>query len=149
MQRTINPDTQSLIDEWSPAIVEYLGNLGERTWPLKKIRHKPFKKPEIVVRHLVEGPEQRGEKIMWAVSHTLMPSSFSPSGILEEGQRAYWLITLEVAVPVRFTITGNEEITGILELQALEAAFKQAKESGPLVESFYGNKGPLSHTKNV
>ena len=149
MEDTIKSDTQSLIDEWSAIIIDQLNQLGETAWPPKKLKHGLLAKPEIIARYLVEGPVLQGEKIVWAVSHTLKPSSFSPRGILEEGQRAYWLITLEVADPARFTITGSEEISGNVDLQTLEAAFKQAKESGPLVESFYGNKGPLRHRKNV
>lgn len=146
MGRIHNPALQTLADQWSDVITELLDRLGEQTWPPRKIRRGLLKKPEIVKRHLVEGPAQRGQGLVWALSHTSRPSSFDEEGNLSQGERHYWLLYLEVDSPPIFRIEGAGNVDDVpASRQNLERALEAARQQGPKIELFYGNKGPLSH----
>jgi hypothetical protein len=81
---------------------------------------------------------------VWAVSHTINPSSFDEQGRLSKGERVCWLVMLNTS-QATFTVEGAQIIERIpLDREALAQALNQAAQSGPKSEAFYGNKGPLT-----
>lgn len=146
MGRIREPELQALAEKWSPIVTALLDQLGQQVWHPKKVRRSLFVKPQVIIRHLIEGPTQRSGKVLWSLSHTLVPSAFDDSGTLTKGEREYWLVALQQGDPPTFLVSGKETIENIpAGERALEQALKQAQVQGPKVESFYGNKGPLSH----
>jgi hypothetical protein len=146
MGRIREPELKALAERWTPIVVDLLNELGESTWKPVKERYSLLRKPLIVKRHLVEGPVQRGTKLAWAVSHTGRPSAFNERGVLGEGERRYWMVTLDTTGPLSFRVEGAGVVEGITpEAGALKEALQKARGEGPKVEVFYGNKGPLSH----
>ncbi|HEC23730.1 MAG TPA: hypothetical protein ENI95_12530 [Chloroflexi bacterium] len=146
MGRIRKPELQTLADEWSPVVRELLDQLGKKIWPPKKERPSLLQKPRLITRYSLEGPAQRGNELAWALSHTTRPSSFDDTGRLTEGEREFWLVTLRPGDPPTFRIEGAQVIADIpADREALRKALRRARKMGPKVQTFYGNKGPLSH----
>ncbi len=146
MGRIREPALRDMADRWSPIVQELLREIGQRVWPPKKIKRSIFSKPELITRFSVEGPVELGDQAAWAVSHTSHPSGFDASGMLSEGKREFWLLTLENGNPPLFRIEGAsvEERIPASRGSLLEA-LNSARKYGPKVETYFGNKGPLSH----
>jgi hypothetical protein len=143
--RIHDPDLQHLADHWSPVVHELLHDVGQQIWPPIKLR-RMLVNVTTVARYVVEGPAQWGSALIWAVSHTTNPSSFDEQGRLSRGERAYWLVKLHPGNPAFFIVEGAQVITGVAaDRDAVTLALKQAVQSGPKCENFYGNKGPLCH----
>ncbi len=146
MGRIRQPELRDLADKWKPTVHELLDEMGRRTWRPKKERNWLFGETRVILRHSLEGPLPRGDAVAWALSHTSIPSSFDAQGTLSEGLREYWILSLELGPPPTFRIEGAESITNIpADERSLRQALVRARKQGPKVESFYGNKGPLSH----
>ena len=146
MGRIQEPALRDLADRWSPIVQELLYEIGQRVWPPKKIKRSIFSKAEFIMRFSVEGPVQFGDRAAWALSHTSRPSGFDSSGTLSKGEREFWLLTLENGNPPLFRIEGasvEERIPASRE--NLLDALNSARKHGPRVETYFGNKGPLSH----
>jgi hypothetical protein len=140
---------QSLAKAWSPVVLGALDELGKQSWPPLSERRGLLGKPRpTVTRYTLEGPKQRGNEFVWALSHTSRPSVFDDNGILTIGERHFWLVFLGTGSPSTFRIEGAEGLDEIpAEPQELKIALQRAGEVGPRVESFYGNKGPLTHRR--
>jgi hypothetical protein len=137
-------ELQALAEQWSQIVKELLHEMGQRVWPPLKTR-RMLVRVNIVPRYLVEGPAQWGDSLVWAVSHTINPSSFDDQGRLSKGERACWLVMLHPGPPPTFTLEGRQIATGIAaDRDALAQAVNDSVQSGPKSETFYGNKGPLS-----
>jgi len=146
MGRIREPELQGLAEQWSSTVYEMLRSLGDQRWPPKKIRRGLFSRPEIIQRYTVDGPTQWGNTLVWAVSHTSRPSAFDDSGNLTKGEREFWIIKLDRGPTPLFSIEGAEILSDIAaDRNALSEALEQAQRSGPRVEEYFGNKGPLSH----
>lgn len=146
MGRIVDPGLQTLADQWSPVVTSLLDALGSRVWPPKKQRQGLFRKPILIYRYSLEGPAQREGKLVWALSHTARPSSFDDRGVLGQGEREFWVITLSPGSSPRFTIQGSDVQPDIpADAEVLREALHAAQQAGPKREVFYGNKGPLSH----
>jgi hypothetical protein len=144
VRRIDDLELQALAEQWSPVVIGLLHEIGQRVWPPLKTR-RMLVRVNIVPRYLVEGPAQWGDSLVWAVSHTINPSSFDDQGRLSKGERACWLVMLHPGQPPTFTLEGRQIATGIpAEQDALAPALSQAVQTGPKSETFYGNKGPLS-----
>jgi hypothetical protein len=142
--RILEPEFQALADQWSPVVYDLLHDLGRQVWPPIKVRHM-LVRVKVVPRYLVEGPVQRGDSLAWALSHTINPSSFDEQGRLTKGERACWIVTLHAGQPPTFSIEGRQVSAGIpADHDALAQALRQAGQSAPQLETFYGNKGPLT-----
>jgi len=125
-------------------VFEVLDELGKRTWPPVKERQGLLSRPNLIARYSLEGPAQRGNEIVWALSHTSRPSTFDVDGKLTKGERQYWLVYLRAGEPLTFRVEGKTTLDGIsADRWALREALKQADH--PVIEAFYGNKGPLRH----
>lgn len=147
MGRILEPALKTLDECWSPVVTDLLDGLGRKTWKPRQVRRGLLEKPVTVMRHLVEGPAQRGKVLLWAVSHTSRPSTFDERGELGEGERYCWIVALSSESPTTFKIIGANTIENIPpDEKALGEALRQAAQAGPKHETFYGNKGPLSHT---
>lgn len=146
MGRIREPALRELAEQWSPIVQELLREIGQRVWPPKKIKHSLFSKPEVIIRFSIEGPVEHGNRAAWALSHTSRPSTFDVSGMLSEGEREFWLLTLENGNPPLFHLEGAllEERIPASRDRLLEA-LNSARKAGPRIETFFGNKGPLSH----
>src|SRR5687768_8825730 len=143
----LSPELQPLADEWSPIVSGLLKRLGQDVWPSRKRRRWLLAKAETVIPYSVEGPSPHAGGLMWSLFHTSRPSAFDDRGMLSKGQREYWLITLESGF---FTIEGAQILSGIpATVDALTQSLIEAQQSGPKVETFYGNKGPLSHRASI
>lgn len=143
----VSSDLQPLEDEWSPVVIGLLNQMGEQIWPPKKRRRSLLAKAETVIPYSIEGPVQHGSMLVWSLFHTNRPSSFDDRGMLQQGERSYWLIKLEAGI---FTIQGAETLRGIpAAVDTLTQALNEARQSGARTEVFYGNKGPLSHQVNI
>lgn len=136
-----------LAEQWSPIVINTLSKLGSQTWPPIKQRRHLLAKPRIIQRFLIEGPAPRGKDIVWAVSHTSKPSYFDDKGRLTEGERKYWLVTLQAnQEPPAFEIRGAQTFNNVpLNEQAFVEAVRKAGQAGPIIDHFYGNKGPITH----
>lgn len=146
MGRIREPELIRLAEEWSPVVHELLDEMGQRVWPHKKIRRSLFSRPEIIVRYTIEGPVQRGSAIAWSLTHTSKPSAFDSSGVLSKGERQFWLVTIHPGTPPQFAVEGAQTQAQIpVGREALFQALQQARKDGPMVQEFYGNKGPLSY----
>ncbi len=146
MERLDNPALKALADAWSVRVFEQLDQLGREVWPPLRELKGLLPRPRLVERHWVEGPAMLGEGVAWAVSHTVKPSAFDERGRLSQGEREYWLALIRPGSPPLLTIEGAEVTTGPLGgPEALVQMVEQARRFGPRRESFYGNKGPLSH----
>jgi hypothetical protein len=146
MGRIANSALRRLADQWSPIIHELLHNMGTRQWPPLKQRQSLFGKPVLISRYNVGGPVERDGQLVWALSHTSRPSSFDERGILSQGERQFWLVTLQSDDPLRFRIEGASAHHAIAAtIPSLREALIRAERDGPKVEAFYGNKGPLHH----
>jgi len=150
MEKIIEPDLQPLIDTWSPIVVAGLNQLGDQRWPPHQEKQGFLKRPKVIQRFAIEGPIQRGDEVLWAVSHTISPSTFDIRGNLTEGEREYWIVVLSAKdVPV-FRIDGAQSDAGIpAKEDRLQAALDEALAAGPTRDKFYGNRGPLSHTRTT
>jgi hypothetical protein len=146
MGRIREPVLRELADQWAPIVQELLHEIGQRVWPPKKIKQSLFSKAEYIIRFSIEGPVEYGNRAAWALSHTSRPSAFDASGTLSEGEREFWLLTLENGSPPLFHLEGasiQERIPANRD-QLLDA-LNSARKEGPKVEPYFGNKGPLSH----
>ena len=145
MGRISDPPLRALAKTWTPVVFEVLDELGKRIWPPVKERPGLLGKPIVITRYSLEGPVQHGDEIVWALSHTSKPSTFDAQGNLTEGERLFWLVHLRTGRALVFRIEGRMIVDGVLANQRdLRDALKQA-EPYPIVETFYGNKGPLRH----
>lgn len=146
MGRIRDSELAVLAEKWSPVVVELLGEIGNHVWPPKKIRRSLFSRAELVPRFSVEGPLQREQAVVWAISHTIKPSTFDDAGNLSEGEREFWLVKLEAGNPPMFTIEGAQKQDHLrADRDLLMQGFQRARKEGPKSERYYGNKGPLSH----
>lgn len=145
MGRIIEPELAALAEKWSGIVRRLLEHIGKEMWPPVKEPQGLLERPRIVQRFVLEGPVRCPEGIAWAVSHTRRPSTFGDDGSLSEGEREFWKVILCVNDPHRFLVQGAQSIEDIaLDEEALSAALEEATQSGPCIESFYGNRGPLS-----
>src|SRR5687768_11576596 len=94
---------QAVAEEWSQVAFGLLNRLGQEVWPSRKRRPSLLAKAQIVIPYSIEGAAQRGSALIWSLFHTSRPSAFDDRGVLQQGQREYWLITLESGV---FAIEG-------------------------------------------
>jgi hypothetical protein len=148
MGRISNPTLNALADQWSPVVHALLERTGAQHWPAKKERRSWLAKPKKVIRFGIEGPAPYEGGAAWALYHTSRPSTFDAQGVLSEGKRMFWLVELRPSDPPTFSIEGADAINGIpLEERALEKALSTAQKTGPKVETFVGNKGPLGHRR--
>jgi hypothetical protein len=145
MGRIREPELRALAERWSPVVRSLLDELGERMWPPAKIRYSLLRKPCVIKRHLIEGPVRQGRRLTWALSHTSKPSVFDDRGRLSQGERKYWILTLDSTNPASFHMEGTGVVEGVpAEESALREAIEAAGQQGPKVDNFYGNKGPLT-----
>ena len=150
MGRIREPALRELADQWSPIVQELLHEIGQRIWPPKKIKRSLFSKAEIIIRFSIEGPVEFGDRAAWALSHTSRPSTFDASGTLSEGEREFWLLTLENGNPPLFRIEGASVQDHIpANRDHLLEALNSARKAGPRIETYFGNKGPLSHKATI
>jgi hypothetical protein len=152
MDNNIEPDLQSLIDTWSSIVIEGLKQMGDHRWPPHQEKQGLLKRPKAIQRFAIEGPIPREGDVLWALSHTISPSTFDIRGNLTEGEREYWIVGLSPGKKPVFRVDGAKSAAGIPADQAkLQAALDDALAAGPRRDRFYGNRGPLSHprTRNV
>ena len=150
MDKFIDPELQPLIDTWSPVVMAGLKQLGDQRWPPHEEKQGFLKRPKVIQRFAIEGPIQRDGEIQWAASHTVSPSTFDIRGNLTEGEREYWVVALTPGKKPVFRIDGAQSATGIAATEAkLKAALDEALAAGPKRDRFYGNRGPLSHTRTT
>lgn len=143
-----DPDLRALAEEWSPLVMELLDALGRAVWPPKKFRRWLLDKPQTLMRYMLEGPARQGDSVVWALSHTSRPSSFDYYGRLTPGERHTWVIRLSPGSQPEFTVEGAQTHDHVpADRDALRAALDAAKSAGPRVQTFYGNKGPLSQSQ--
>ena len=144
MGRIGDASLRALVEIWTPEVFDVLGELGKRTWPPIKEQQSLFSRPNHVARYSLEGPAQRDDQIVWALSHTSNPSTFDDQGKLTMGERQYWLVYLQTGDSQAFRVEGNRKLDGIpADKKALREALRQVGH--PVTEAFYGNKGPLRH----
>jgi hypothetical protein len=146
MGRIHESGLRRLAEQWSPIVIDALSELGSQNWPPVTQRRHLLAKPRIIQRFLIEGPAPRGKDIVWAVSHTSKPSYFDDKGRLTEGERKHWLVTLHTGQkPPVFEIQGVQTFNNVpLDKQAFVEAIKKAGQAGPKIDTFYGNKGPIT-----
>ena len=145
MRRIADPVLQELAGQWAPRMRRLLDELGSRTWPPLKEKRGIFTPPASIVRFFIEGPGLRGDRILWAVSHTRRPSAFGLDGELSRGLREFWIVSLSAQSDPVFSIEGQQTVNSIpADENSLRQALLKTSEAGPQVQSFYGNKGPLS-----
>lgn len=146
MGRIQEADLRSLIEFWSPVVTAALEHMGSQRWPPHQQKQGFLKRPKLIPRFMVEGPVRRGGEVLWAASHTISPSAFDTHGNLSEGRREYWIVALVAGEPPHIRIEGAQTMEGILaESKAFQAALAEALAAGPRNDTFYGNRGPLSH----
>ncbi|NDJ54571.1 MAG: hypothetical protein GYB68_16005 [Chloroflexi bacterium] len=146
MGRIADPTLRQLAEQWSPTVTEYLNEMGTHIWPPKKVRRWPFDKPKIVPRFDLDGPIAKSGRLGWSISHTLTPSAFTAEGTLTEGKRAYWIVWLHVKPTPVFEVVAAQSQQNIpAQADALKEALRIARKSGPVEQTFYGNKGPFNH----
>jgi hypothetical protein len=140
------PELKTLVDLWSPVVVAALEKMGDTAWPPYREKQGLLRKPRLIPRFTLEGPIQRGADILWSVSHTVRPSFFDQHGHLTKGQREYWIVALSTGEPASFRIDGAHTINiSATDSDALRQAIGEAQAAGPRQNTFYGNRGPLSH----
>jgi hypothetical protein len=140
-----DPVLKELAGQWTPRVRRLLEEVGNRTWPPLKEKRGLFNPPASIMRFLIEGPVLREDRILWAVSHTRRPSAFGLDGELTQGLREFWIISLSVQSAPAFSIEGQQAANSIpADENSLKQALLNASATGPQVQSFYGNKGPLS-----
>ncbi len=146
MGRIDDPELGKLVAEWSDTLLNALDEVGRQKWPPFKERRGLLAQPRQIIPFSLEGPVQIGSQVCWALSHIQEPSTFDETGALSPGRREYWLIGLCPGRPVVMTIEGAQTVSVTLDTQAdWRAALEQAVRTGPKLQTFYGNKGPLSH----
>lgn len=139
-------DRQALLEAWSPRVIAALQEIGKQRWPPYQQKQGFLKRPKPIPRFAVEGPVLREGEILWAASHTISPSTFDKRGNLTKGEREYWLIGLSAGELPEFRVEGAQVVGGIPASEdALQAALVEALAAGPRHDTFYGNRGPLSH----
>jgi hypothetical protein len=146
MGRIQEAGLQSLIELWSPVVKAALEQMGNQRWPPLQQKQGLLKRPKPIPRFMVEGPVLRGGEVQWAASHTISPSAFDIRGNLSEGQREYWIVALVAGEPPHIRVEGAQTLEDIpAENKAFQAALAEALAAGPRHDTFYGNRGPLSH----
>ncbi len=146
MGRIVDRNLQALADQWSPTVRELLDEIGRQTWPPLKQRRGILGGSVLISRYSLEGPVQRNGELFWALSHTSKPSSFDDRGVLSEGERQFWLLALHPGDPPCFRLEGAAVHDSVpANAVVLREALHRARQAGPKIEAFYGNKGPLSH----
>jgi hypothetical protein len=146
MGRIEDPELQLLSAQWSQQIFDALNRIGREIWPPFKERRGLLAQSRQVIPYSVEGPTVIAGQLFWAVSHTTRPSAFDDYGNLTPGERAFWVICVKPGSPPIMIVDGAQVISLPLDPTAdWQSALNQAVQDGPKVESFYGNKGPLSH----
>lgn len=149
MRRIHEPELKALVEAWSPLVRAALEELGSQVWPPLQQKRGLLRKPNLIPRCLVEGPVRRGHEVRWALSHTSQPSTFDAQGNLTKGQRAYWIVGLVTGELPHLWVEGAGRTDPIpADLDALRQALEKALAEGPCLNTFYGNKGPLSHRKS-
>lgn len=145
MGRIHEASLKGLVDSLSPVVKAALAALGGQVWPPYQQKRGLLRKPALVPRFMLEGPVQRGDEVLWAVSHTRKPSTFDAHGDLLQGEREYWIVALKAGEPPHFRIEGAGRLDGIAaDAASLTEALQKARVEGPKYNTFYGNKGPLS-----
>lgn len=146
MAQVEQPERQALLEAWSPRVIAGLQEIGKQRWPPYQLKQGFLKRPKAIPRFEVEGPIWREGEFLWAASHTISPSTFDKRGSLTKGEREYWLVGLSAGEAPEFRVEGAQAVGGIPASEdALQAALTEALASGPRRDTFYGNRGPLSH----
>jgi len=146
MGRIEDPELQILSAQWSQLIVDALDKIGREMWPPFRERRGLLAQSRQVIPYSLEGPTVIAEQLFWAVSHITRPSAFDDKGNLSRGERAYWVISLKPGSPPIMTVEGAQAISLPLDPTTdWQSSLNRVVQGGPKVETFYGNKGPLSH----